>query len=56
MKQLTSPSCYRYAGLAAITAGGVYSMFMARPEKVASAGHKEDPSAVENHQQPNRTR
>ncbi|KAK1828031.1 hypothetical protein QBC39DRAFT_385362 [Podospora conica] len=36
-------------GAAALALGGMYSMFMARPEKVAEVGYKTDPDAVAKH-------
>jgi len=36
-------------GAAALAVGGVYSMFMARPDKVAELGYKTDPDAVAKH-------
>lgn len=36
-------------GAAALALGGIYSMFMAKPEKVADVGYKTDPDAVAKH-------
>jgi hypothetical protein len=36
----------RYIGLGALGLGGVYAMFMSRPEDVASKAKERDPAAV----------
>lgn len=42
-------SLNRLMGAAALALGGIYSMFMAKPEKVADVGYKTDPDAVAKH-------
>ena len=46
---LNTTSVCRFMGAAALAVGGVYSMFMARPDKVAELGYKTDPDAVAKH-------
>lgn len=46
---LNMDSLNRLMGAAALALGGIYSMFMAKPEKVADVGYKTDPDAVAKH-------
>lgn len=47
--RIANSSFCSYLAVGALGLGGVYSMFMARPEKVAKAGYEKDPSAVAHH-------